>query len=88
LVSLHSFQNLSRPLLTGFIAVDDADGIIRAFHRSIKLGKLVDLLPNMTEDENAALAKAEKRVDAPEKRALDDAVESDNKRARTGVVAA
>jgi hypothetical protein len=42
----------------------------------------------MTEDENAALAKAEKTVDTPEKRALDDAVESDNKRARTGVVVA
>src|ERR1700744_507732 len=29
------------------IAVDDADSIIRAFHRSLKLGKEIDLLPNM-----------------------------------------
>jgi homocitrate synthase len=72
------------------IAIDDADSIIRAFHRSIKLGTSVDvgdLLPNMTEDEKAALAKAEKEIDIPEKRALDDAVESDNKRARTTVTA-
>jgi homocitrate synthase len=72
------------------IAIDDADSIIRAFHRSVKLGKSVaaaDLLPNMTEDEKAALAKAEKAIDGPEKRALDDTVESDNKRARTTVTA-
>lgn len=70
-----------------FIAVDDADGIIRAFHRSIKLGKPVDLLPDMTEEEKAALAKVEKEINIPEKGTLDDAVESDNKRARTGVAA-
>lgn len=74
-------------LLAWFLAVDDADGIIRAFHRSIKLGKPVDLLPNMTEEEKAALTKAEEQIDIPEKRALDGAVESDNKRARTGVAA-
>ncbi len=37
----------------------------------------------MTEEEKTALAKLEKAIDIPEKRALDDAVESDNKRART-----
>jgi homocitrate synthase len=76
-----------RLLLTRFVAVDDADGIIRSFHRSIKLGKPVDLLPIMTEEEKVALAKAENAIDIPEKRALDDAVESDNKQARTGVAA-
>jgi hypothetical protein len=51
------------------------------------LGKPVDLLPNMTEEEKAALTKAEEQIDIPEKRALDGAVESDNKRARTCVAA-
>jgi homocitrate synthase len=53
------------------IAVDDADSIIRAFHRSIKLGKPVDLLPNMTAEEKAALAEKEREMDIPEKRQLD-----------------
>lgn len=47
------------------IAVDDADSIIRAFHRNIKLGKTitaVDLLPNITEEEKAALKKAEEEI--------------------------
>lgn len=39
----------------------------------------------MTEEEKAALAEAEKAMDVPEKRALDEAVESDNKKARLGV---
>jgi hypothetical protein len=41
-------------------------------------------LKNLAE---AALTKAEEQIDIPEKRALDGAVESDNKRARTGVAA-
>jgi homocitrate synthase len=54
------------------IAVDDADSIIRAFHRSIKLGQEVDLLPNMTDEERALLAEKEKEIsEVPEKKALD-----------------
>jgi len=62
------------------IAIDDADSIIRAFDRSIKLGKAsaaplgneVDLLPNMTEEEKALFAKKEQEISSmPEKRALD-----------------
>jgi hypothetical protein len=41
----------------------------------------------MTEEEKAALAKAEKQMDASQKRPLDDVVESDNKRLRTGIAA-
>ncbi|KAJ2906904.1 mitochondrial putative homocitrate synthase [Zalerion maritima] len=45
------------------IAVDDADSIIRAFHRSIKLGKPMDelheILPDITEEERLALEKAQ-----------------------------
>lgn len=39
------------------IAIDDADSIIRAFHRGLKTGHDVELLPNLTEEEKAALAK-------------------------------
>lgn len=45
------------------IAVDDADSIISAFHRSLKLGENVDLLPNMTEEERALFAKKEQELD-------------------------
>lgn len=57
------------------IAIDDADSIIRAFHRSIKLGKEVDLLPNMTAEERALFAKKEEEIAIPEKRTLDEAAE-------------
>jgi len=54
------------------IAVDDADSIISTFHRSIKLGKELDLLPNMTEEEKALFAKKEQEIASmPEKKALD-----------------
>lgn len=43
------------------LAVDDADSIIRAFHRSIKLGQPVDLLPNLTAEEKEKLAAVEKK---------------------------
>ncbi len=49
------------------IAVDDADSIIRAFHRSMKLGKPVDLLPNMTSEEKAVLAEKEKATGIPKR---------------------
>jgi len=57
------------------IAVDDADPIIRAFHRNMKLGKEVDLLPDMTAEEKALLAQKEKEIDIPKKRALDAVAE-------------
>jgi len=57
------------------IAIDDADSIIRAFHRSLKLGKEIDLLPNMTAEERALFAQKEKEIAIPEKRQLDDAAE-------------
>jgi homocitrate synthase len=53
------------------MAMDDTDTIIRAFHRTIKLGKPIDLLPNMTDEERTALAAKEKEIDIPEKRALE-----------------
>lgn len=59
------------------IAVDDADSIIRAFHRSMKIGKEVDLLPNMTAEEKALLAQKEKEIDIPEKRELEATAEAD-----------
>jgi homocitrate synthase len=70
------------------IAVDDADSIIRAFHRSMKTGKEIDLLPNMTEEEKALLAQKEKEIALPEKRALDDEAEIPlAKKTRSGVTA-
>lgn len=70
------------------IAIDDADSIIRAFHRNLKMGKpiqTVDLLPNATEEEKKKLAEAE-RIDAgvPEKQALDAEVE---KQIQNGITA-
>ncbi|TVY91335.1 Homocitrate synthase, mitochondrial [Lachnellula willkommii] len=53
------------------IAIDDADSIIRAFHRNLRLEKAAELLPNMTDEERAALAQKEKDIDIPEKRELD-----------------
>ncbi len=38
------------------IAIDDADSIIRAFHRNIKASTNVPLLPNLTPEEEKALA--------------------------------
>lgn len=69
------------------IAIDDADSIIRAFYRGIKLGKEVELLPNMTEEEKVMLAQKEKAIDIPEKRALDEAAQPATKKARNGVTA-
>ena len=70
------------------IAIDDADSIIRAFHRSLKLGKEIDLLPNMTEEERKLLAQKEKEIAMPQKRALDEvAGVPDAKKARNGVTA-
>jgi homocitrate synthase len=41
----------------------------------MKMGKEVDLLPNMTPEEKALLAQKEKEINIPEKRALDAAAE-------------
>ncbi|ESZ94221.1 homocitrate synthase [Sclerotinia borealis F-4128] len=70
------------------IAVDDADSIIRAFHRQTKTGKAVELLPNLTEDEKALLAKKDSEISGvPEKRKLDEVAESQAKKARNEVSA-
>jgi homocitrate synthase len=72
------------------IAIDDADSIIRAFHRSLKLGKVpesIDLLPNMTEEERVLITQKEAETAGPEKRALDEAAAPAAKKARNGVVA-
>jgi homocitrate synthase len=54
----------------------------------MKLGKEVDLLPNMTPEEKALLQQKEKEIDIPEKRALDEAAEIPlAKKARNGVSA-
>jgi homocitrate synthase len=68
--------------------MDDTDQIIRAFHRKLKLGKEVDLLPNMTDEERAALATKEKEIDIPEKRALDKAADTPlPEKAQNGIAA-
>ena len=54
------------------IAVDDADSIIRAFHRNIKLGVDHPLLHDMTAEEKAVFEQKEREMrEEPEKRALD-----------------
>lgn len=65
------------------LAVDDGDSIIRAFHRSIKLGKTIDpteLLPNITAEEKAAILKKAEEESGVEKRTLNGAAESNAKR--------
>jgi homocitrate synthase len=70
------------------IAIDDADSIIRAFHGSLKTGREIDLLPNMTEEEKALFAKKEKEIVIPEKRQLDEAADASlPKKTRNGVAA-
>jgi homocitrate synthase len=70
------------------IAVDDADSIIRAFHRGMKMGKEVDLLPNMTAEERALLAQKEREINNPGKRELDAEAEIPiTKKSRSGVAA-
>ena len=71
------------------IKVDDADAIIRAFHRSVKTGQDIPLLPDMTEEEKQALAQKEvEENDIPEKRALDEVVDEQiAKKAKNGVTA-
>jgi homocitrate synthase len=54
----------------------------------MKLGKEVDLLPNMTVEEKALLAQKEKEIDVPEMRACDEAAEVPlAKKARNGITA-
>ncbi|MCJ1389616.1 Saccharopine dehydrogenase [Xylographa bjoerkii] len=73
------------------IAVDDADSIIRAFHRNIKLGQNAPLLKGLTEKEQAIFAAKEKEIAGlPEKRALEEEAndESAVKKVRTNGIAA
>lgn len=58
------------------IAIDDADSIIRAFHRNIKQAEPIDLLPNMTEAEKILLAKKETEIKSCEKHAMDSETEN------------
>lgn len=39
------------------LAIDDTDSIISAFHRGLKLGTDVPLLPDLTEEEKKLLAE-------------------------------
>lgn len=60
------------------IAVDDADSIIRAFHRNIKLGENKPLLGNLTDEEQKVIGEKERPIGkVPEKRTLDTQVESE-----------
>ena len=76
------------------IAIDDADSIIRAFHRNVKHGINKPLL-DLSQEESALFEKKEKELNGvPEKRALDKQAENElvaaqvTKKARTnGVVA-
>lgn len=58
------------------IAIDDADSIIHAFYRHVKLGKDNPIeLPNMTDLERQKLKEVEQEdAKAPEKRRLDETV--------------
>ena len=57
------------------LAIDDADSIIRTFHLNLTQGEEKPLLPDMTSEERAKFAKAERELAAePEKRALDETV--------------
>ncbi|KAI9680208.1 MAG: Saccharopine dehydrogenase [Trizodia sp. TS-e1964] len=79
------------------IAVDDADSIIRAYYKNIKLNANIPLLPDLTPEEALKLKEAEKRlskVDDPstsEKRSsdtgenIDIAIEPSAKRARAEI---
>jgi homocitrate synthase len=80
------------------IAIDDADSVIHAFHRNVKMGKTNPanvVLPNMTEKERLRLEEKEREDQkVPDKRRLDETVaeevetEQIVKKARTnGVVA-
>ena len=81
------------------IAIDDADSVIHAFHRHVKMGKTNPgeqvSLPNMTEKEKKVLAeKVEQDEKVPEKRRLEEVVgeevqtEQVVKKARSNGVAA
>jgi homocitrate synthase len=61
------------------IAIDDADSIIHAFYRNVKMGRDHPIeLPNMSEAEREKLAAAENEVDkVPEKRRLEEVVEGE-----------
>jgi homocitrate synthase len=67
------------------IAVDDADSIIRNFHRSLKTGKDIPLLKDLTAEEQAVVDAAEKELASlPEKRELDAEFKEDAANERAG----
>jgi homocitrate synthase len=60
------------------LAIDDADSIIRSFHRNIKLGENKPLLSNLTAAEREKFAQKEKELGGvPERRALEEEVEEE-----------
>ncbi|KAI9805456.1 MAG: Saccharopine dehydrogenase [Sarcosagium campestre] len=67
------------------IAVDDADSIIRAYHRNLKLGEEKPLLSDMTAEELQKFQEKERELNGVGKRALDEAAEQDEvvKKAKT-----
>jgi homocitrate synthase len=76
------------------IAVDDADGIIRAFHRNLKTGEDRPLLHNLTQEEQKALELKEKEMNGVSgKRALEEEVNENpateplQKKLRNGITA-
>ncbi|KAI9770735.1 MAG: Saccharopine dehydrogenase [Geoglossum simile] len=76
------------------IAVDDADGIIRAFYRNLKTGENRPLLHNLTQEEQKALELKEKEMSGvSEKRALEEEANEDpateplKKKSRNGITA-
>jgi len=76
------------------IAVDDADGIIRAFHRNLKTGEDRPLLHNLTQEEQKALELKEREMDrASGKRPLEEEVNGNpateplKKKLRNGIAA-
>ena len=55
------------------LAIDDADSVIRTFHRNLTADEEKPLLPDLTSEEHAKFKKAERELAGqPEKRASDE----------------
>ncbi|KAI9844548.1 MAG: Saccharopine dehydrogenase [Sclerophora amabilis] len=59
------------------IAVDDADSVIRAYHRNLKLGENKPLLKDLTAEETAEFEAKERELNSIGKRSLDEKAEED-----------
>ncbi|KAI9793019.1 MAG: Saccharopine dehydrogenase [Piccolia ochrophora] len=59
------------------IAVDDADSIIRGYHRNLKLGEDKPLLGDMTAEEQRKFEEKEAELNSVGKRSLDDKARED-----------